>query len=59
VTIKECTKDGQMYRIRGKGFKFVNQIGDLYIKVNMVTPNSLSVEDRKILNNLKKSKTFK
>ena len=59
VTIKECTKDGQMYRIRGKGFKFVNQIGDLYIKVNMVTPNSLTAEDKKLLNNLKKSKTFK
>ena len=60
VNIKECSKDGALYKISGKGFRYNNQYrGDLYVKVKMVMPTKLDEEDKKILNNLKKSKTFK
>lgn len=59
VNIRECTKDGHLYKIQGKGFKCGNMQGDLYIKVKMTMPSSLTEEDKKNLNKLKKSKTFK
>lgn len=58
VTISECTKDGKLYRITGKGFKAGNSVGDLIIKIEYVMPNKLSEEDKKTLNKLRKSKTF-
>lgn len=59
VRIGECTKDGQMFRVAGKGFKYGGGSGDLYVRVRMVMPSKLSEEDKKILNKLQKSKTFK
>lgn len=59
IQIKECTHNGQTYRIQGKGFKYLNQHGDLYVKVKMAMPTSLSEEDKKILRKLKQTKTFK
>ena len=59
VSIGECTPNDKTYRVQGKGFKVNNQVGDLYIKVEQVMPKSLTSEDRKILNKLKKTKTFK
>lgn len=59
VTIKECTKNGQTYRIKGKGFKINNNVGDFYIKINQVMPTALSSDEKKILNNLKQSKNFR
>lgn len=52
-TIGECTADGKLYRKQGKGFKNKNTIGDLYFKIRQVMPNSLTNEQRKILNKLK------
>jgi len=59
VNVGECTSDGKMYRVQGKGFRVNNQVGDLYFKVKLAMPNKLSDDDRKILKKLKKNKTFK
>lgn len=59
ITISECTPNGKTYRLQGKGFKVGRYAGDLYIKIEQIMPNTLSEEDKKILNKLKKSKTFK
>lgn len=53
IEIKECTKDGQVYAIRGKGFNCQGQIGDLLIKVNMIMPNTLTEKEKNILKKLK------
>jgi len=60
VTIPECSKDKLKLSLKGKGFKLSNgYCGDLIIEINMVMPNNLNNEDKKLLNKLKKSKTFK
>ena len=59
ITLGECTPNGKVYRIQGKGFKVGRYVGDLYVKIEQVMPKSLTEEDRKELNKLKKSKTFK
>lgn len=60
VNISQCTKDGGTLRIKGKGFRHSNgHVGDLIIRVNMTMPKEISEDDKKILNKLKKSKTFK
>lgn len=58
VNISECTSDGRMYKIQGKGFKTDMYVGDLYIKIKQKMPKVLTEDDRKILGKLKKSKTF-
>lgn len=60
IIIPECTKDGTIITLKGKGFKHSNgYVGDLLVKVNMIMPTKLNEEDKKILNKLQKSKTFK
>ena len=59
IKISECTPNGKLYRLQGKGFKVGSYVGDLYIKIEQIMPTSLSEEDKKILNKLKKSKMFK
>ena len=59
ITLSECTPNGKTYRLQGKGFKVGRYVGDLYIKIEQIMPNTLSEADKKILNKLKKSKTFK
>ena len=59
INISECTNDGRMYKIQGKGFKSGMYVGDLYIRIKQKMPNVLTEDDRKILTKLKKSKTFK
>lgn len=54
-TIGECTPDGKLYRKQGKGFKAGNRVGDLYFKVKQIMPKSLSNEDKKVLNKLRKT----
>ena len=58
ININECTANGKIYRLNGKGFRIGGYAGDLLIKVQHIMPTSLTEEDRKILNKLKKSKTF-
>lgn len=59
INVSECTPNGKLYRIQGKGFRVGNYLGDLLIKIQYVMPTSLTEEDKKTLNKLKKSKTFK
>ena len=60
LSIPQCTKDGKIFRIKNRGFRHSNgYVGDLLVKVNMIMPNSLTEDDKKILNKLQKSKTFK
>ena len=58
ITISECTPNGKTYRLQGKGFKVGRYAGDLYIRIQQIMPQKLSLEDKKVLNKLKKSKTF-
>lgn len=59
VNIGECTPNGKTYRLQGKGFKVDYYVGDLLVKVQYVMPKTLTEDDKKLLNKLKKSKTFK
>ena len=60
LNIPQCTKDGKIFRIKNKVFKHSNgYVGDLLVKVNMIMPNNLTEDDKKALNKLQKSKTFK
>lgn len=59
IDINECTSDGKIYKLSGKGFKVGRYVGDLLIKIKQTMPNSLTDDDRKLLNKLKKNKTFK
>lgn len=59
INLGECTPNNKKYRIQGKGFRVGSYVGDLYIKIEQVMPKALTEDDKKILNKLKKSKTFK
>lgn len=54
ITLSECTPNGKLYKINGKGFKVGMHKGDLYVRINQVMPSKLTNEQRKILNKLKK-----
>lgn len=60
LTVPECTKDNTILRISKQGFRHSNgMVGDLLVKVNMILPNSLGKEEKKILKKLQETKTFK
>lgn len=59
IKIGECTPNGKKYRIQGKGLSVGRYVGDLYINIEQIMPKTLTEEDKKTLNKLKKSKTFK
>lgn len=60
INVPQCTKDGSVLRMNGKGFRHSNgYVGDLLIKVNMIMPKTLTEDNKKLLNKLQKSKTFK
>jgi molecular chaperone DnaJ len=54
ITVPEGIQSGQRIRIKDRGFKGVNtnKKGDLYIDVNVETPNKLSKEQKKALEDL-------
>lgn len=54
INLSECTPNGKLYKINGKGFKVGMHKGDLYVRINQVMPSKLTNEQRKILNKLKK-----
>lgn len=61
VHIKECTEPGKKLILRGKGIKTKNHFGqemagDYYIEVCYEIPTSLSPEEKKLLEKLKKNK---
>jgi len=59
-TIVNGTTSGKVLRIKGKGIPDINsnQIGDLYIRVNIKIPTKISDSERDILNKLKLSNNF-
>ncbi len=59
INVSECTPDGKLYRLQGKGFRIGGHIGDLFVKIKYIMPTKITDDDKKLLNKLKKSKTFK
>jgi curved DNA-binding protein len=56
IKIHECTPNGKTVRLRGKGMPVYNkpgQYGDLYIKLMIKIPNSLTPHQREVLQQLK------
>jgi molecular chaperone DnaJ len=54
------TQSGKVFRLRGKGLPEVNsyQKGDLLVDVNVWTPQTLSSEEKEILEKLRSSEHF-
>lgn len=60
LVVPECTKDGTILKVSGKGFRHSNGMrGDLLVKVNMIMPKSLGKDEKKLLNKLEETKAFK
>ena len=61
IKIEEGTQSGKLLRLRGKGLPSLNGYGtgDLLVNINVWTPQTLSREERKTLEDLKKSDNFK
>jgi len=60
VKIDAGTQGGTILRLKGKGLPRVNQYGkgDILVNVNVWTPQNLTSEEKKTLENLKKSPSF-
>lgn len=60
IKIPEGTQGGKVFRLKGKGLPGVNQYsrGDLLVNVNVWTPQSISREERKIIEQLRESSSF-
>ncbi len=60
VKIEPGTQAGKILRLRGKGLPDVQGYGrgDLLVKVNVYIPKTISKEEKKLLENLRKSKNF-
>lgn len=60
IKIPEGTQGGKVFRLKGKGLPGVNhyQRGDLLVNVNVWTPQSLSRDEKKLLEQLKQSANF-
>ncbi len=60
VKIEPGTQAGKILRLRGKGLPDVQGYGkgDLLVKVNVYIPKTISKEEKRVLENLKKSKNF-
>jgi molecular chaperone DnaJ len=55
VKIPAGTQSGKQFRLKGKGMPILreNNFGDLYLEVNVIIPESLSKEQRVLLEKLK------
>ncbi len=60
IKIEPGTQSGKVLRLKGKGLPDINSYGhgDLLVNINVWTPQNLSSEEKKILENLKESKNF-
>ncbi len=60
IKIEPGTQSGKVLRLKGKGLPDVNSYGtgDLLVNINVWTPQSLSAEEKKMLENLRTSKNF-
>lgn len=52
------TQSGQKFRMKGKGLKDKNQVGDLYIIAHIMLPDKLSKDEEKLLKQWKKESDF-
>ncbi len=61
VKIDAGTQSGKILRLRGKGLPDVNRYGtgDLLVKINVWIPKNIKKEDRKLIEKLSKSDSFK
>lgn len=60
IKIDAGTQSGKVLRLKGKGVPDVNSygVGDLLVNINVWTPQALSSEEKKALENLRDSKNF-
>lgn len=60
IKIDAGTQSGKVLRLKGKGVPDVNSygVGDLLVNINVWTPQALSNEEKKALENLRDSKNF-
>ena len=58
--IEPGTQSGRIFRLKGKGLPQVNSYatGDLLIQVNVWTPQSVTSEEKELLEKLRKAKNF-
>ena len=61
IKLEEGTQSGKLLRLRAKGLPSVNAYGtgDIIVNVNIWTPQQLSTEEKKILEQLRGSENFK
>lgn len=61
IKVPPGTQSGKIFRLKGKGFPSVNSYekGDQLIHVNVWTPQTLSAEEKSILEKLQESGNFK
>jgi len=61
VKIEPGTQPGKVLRLRGKGLPSVNQYGtgDLLVNISVYVPESLSRDERRIIEKLEESESFK
>jgi len=55
VKIPEGTQSGKQFRLKGKGMPIIreNSYGDLYLETNVIIPDSLSQEQKELLEKFK------
>jgi molecular chaperone DnaJ len=60
IKIDPGTQSGKVLRLKGKGLPDVNSYGrgDLLVEISVYTPTHLSVEEKKIIEQLRESKNF-
>jgi molecular chaperone DnaJ len=57
IRVPDLTEPGKTFRLQGKGIPNVQrpgQIGDIYVHVNYKLPNKINLEEKKILEDLRK-----
>lgn len=60
IKIDPGTQSGKVLRLKGKGLPDINSYGngDLLVNINVWTPQNLTAEEKKMLENLRASKNF-
>jgi molecular chaperone DnaJ len=60
IKVEAGTQSGKMLRLKGKGLPSLHGYGngDLFVHINVWTPKKLTVEEKEILEKLKKSENF-
>lgn len=60
IKVDPGTQSGKVLRLKGKGLPDVNSYhkGDLLVNINVWTPQHLSAEEKKLMEDLRKSKNF-